>query len=235
MSLFVDSYKKLLIVQYADKTNANAHVGLFLSEFEKVYNLVNSFDKAFDLDTAVGKQLDIIGKIVGINRQVPFAVPKNYFGFAGHLNAYPMDDKFLTVITYPMRDKFEIPYSSSELNDNTYRFFIKAQIIKNYSKATMIDTNNLSIQNAVDYPFNNKAYMTDNKNMTMNIYINNTFDFNMIQYINQLDIIPRPQGVRYSNIISYVESETFGFNPNNKGFGDKFGAHIDSYYAIKIL
>ena len=37
-------------------------------------------------------------------------------------------DKLLSVVSYPMRNKFEIPYSSGELNDYDYRFFIKAQI-----------------------------------------------------------------------------------------------------------
>ena len=147
-----------------------------------------------------------------------------------------MGNKFLSIVAYPLRDKFEIPYTSGELNDFNYRFFIKAQIIKNYAKGTMIDSDNLSIQNAVDYLFKNEAYIVDNKNMTMNIYINNTFDFNMVQYIEQLDLIPRPQGVRYKSIISYVDSKTFGFNPNNTGFGDKFsGIDDQTYFAIKII
>lgn len=237
MGLFTDEYKKLLIIQYADKPNALAQIELTMGKLEEVYDLALSLEQAFDLDQATGKQLDILGKIVGINRSVPFAVPKNYFGFSDNpTTAWPMGDKFISVVAYPMKNKFEIPYSTGELNDFTYRFFIKAQIIKNYAKGTMIDENNLSIQNAIDFLFNNEAYVVDNQNMSMNIYINNTFDFNMIQYIEQLDLIPRPQGVKYKSIISYIDGNTFGFNPNNTGFGDKFsGIDDQTYFAIKII
>ena len=237
MGLFTDEYKKLLIIQYADKPNALAQIELTIGKLEQIYSLALSLEQAFDLDYAVGKQLDILGKIVGINRSVPFAVPKNYFGFSDNpTTGGPMGNKFLSVVAYPMKNKFEIPYSTGKLNDYNYRFFIKAKIIKNYAKGTMIDSDNLSIQNTVDYLFKNEAYIVDNKNMTMNIYINNTFDFNMVQYIEQLDLIPRPQGVRYKSIISYVDGETFGFNPNNTGFGDKFnGIDDQTYFAIKII
>lgn len=237
MGLFTDEYKKLLIIQYADKPNALAQIELTIKKLEETYDLALSLEQAFDLDQAEGKQLDTLGKIVGINRSVPIAViPKNYFGFEGHDDAWPMDDKFTSVVSYPMKNKFEIHFSTNDLNDYTYRFFMKAQIIKNHAKGTMIDENNLSIQNAIDYLFDNKAFVVDNKNMSMNIYINNTFDFNMVQYIEQLDLIPRPQGVRYRSIISYVDGNTFGFNPSDTGFGDKFsGIDDQTYFAIKII
>ena len=236
MGTYTEEYKKLLIVQYADKPNALSHTSLMLSKFEEVFNLVSSFEEAFDLDTAVGKQLDILGKIVGISRTVPFAVPKNNFGFFGGTYSFPMNDKFLNIVSYPFKDKFEIPYSTGELNDNDYRFFIKAKIIKNNVIATMINSNSLSLQNAIDYLFEGKGYIVDNYNMSMTIYIENTFNFDVIQYIQQLDLIPRPQGVLYKTIISYVDGKTFGFGVNNTGFGDKFdGIDDETYFAEKVI
>ena len=49
-----------------------------------------------------------------------------------------------------------------------------------------------------------------------------TNDFNLLQYIKQLDLIPRPQSVDYKLIFSYFEGNTLGFsdNPNSKGMGD---------------
>lgn len=236
MGLFTDQYKKLLIIQYSDKPKALAHIENIIGELEKVYDLANLFESAFDVDQALGKQLDIIGKIVGISRRVPFTVPKNYFGFSDNTStAYPMDDKFTPIVAYPFKNKFEIPYSTGELNDNDFRFFIKAQIIKNYVRTTMIDEDKLSLQDAIDYLFDNKGYVVDKQDMSLTIYINNTFNFDMIQYIKQLDLIPRPQGVEYETIISYVDGETFGFGANNAGFGDKFSTPITSYFAEKII
>lgn len=238
MGLFTDEYKKLLIIQYSDKPNALAQIELTMSKLEEVYDLALSLEQAFDLDQAVGKQLDILGKIVGINRSVPFAVPKNYFGFSDNsTTAWPMGNKFIeNFVSYPLKNKFEIPYTSGELNDYNYRFFIKAKIIKNNSKGTMIDTNNLSIQSTIDYLFNNTGYVVDNKDMSFNLYINQNFDLSMIQYINQLNLIPRPQGVKMNILIQYVEDNTFGFNVNNTGFGDRFNGIDDkTYFANKII
>ena len=236
MGLFTDNYRKLLIVQYADKPKAIAHINNIIGSLEDVYDLANLFEEAFDVDTAVGKQLDILGKIVGIERKVPFAVPKNYFGFDDNVStAYPMGNKFKSVVAYPLKNKFEIAYTTGELNDNDFRFFIKAKIIKNYVKAMMIDIDDrLSLQDTIDNLFDNKAYIVDNQDMSMTIYIDNTFNFNTIQYIKQLDLIPRPQGVKYEAIISYSDGSTFGFGVNNTGFGDKFSVPIESYFAEKI-
>lgn len=235
MSEYVNGNVKNLIIQYNDKPNAVATVTAITKEFEQCFNYANILNSAYDLDFAVGKQLDTIGKIVGISRNVPFVVPKNYFGFNGHLNSYPMGNKFKVVISYPLKDKFEIPYTDGQLNDNDYRFFIRAKIIKNYATSKTIDINRLSIQNAVDFLFNGKAYVVDNMNMTMTIYIDSSFDINMLLYLERLDLLPRPQGVGYNTIISYQEGKAFGFYLNNAGFGDKFNATEPSRFAYKIL
>ena len=59
MANFIEEYKKLLIWQYQDKKKKKKHIELILSEFEKIYNLLNVIPDAFDLDKAVGKQQDI--------------------------------------------------------------------------------------------------------------------------------------------------------------------------------
>lgn len=234
--MFIQSYIDLLILQYRNLPKAEQTIEALASKYEELYNVMNDFETAFDIDTAEGVQLDILGKIIGISRIVPFAVPKNYFGFNDNTTtAYPMDDKFLNVVTYPFKNKFEIPYSTGELNDYQYRLFIKVKIIKNNVKARMIDSSKLSLQDAIDFLFENKAYIVDNYNMSLNLYIDSTFDFNLIQYITQLDLIPRSQAVNYKTIISYNDGSTFGFGVNNSGFGDKFSSPIDSYFAEKVI
>ena len=234
---FIDNYVDLLILQYRDLPKAEATIKALVEPYKNIYDVMAQFETAFDVDLAVGKQLDIIGKIVGVNRLVPFTIPKKYFGFSDNPLSYPMGDKFLTVVSYPMKDKFEIPYTTGQLNDNDYRFFIKAKIIKNTVSAYMIRAKGNSLQNAIDFLFDSKAYIVDNKNMSLTIYIDSTFDFSLTPFINQLDIIPRPQGVDIKTVISYNTGDTFGFsdNANSKGFGDKFGTPINSYFANKIL
>lgn len=235
MSDYIDGNVANLIIQYSNKPNAISTITAITEEFELIYNNSNILDIAYNLDTAVGKQLDIIGKIVGISRNVPFSVPKKYFGFDGHLNSYPFGSKFNVVASYPFRSKFEIPYSNGQLNDNDYRFFIKAKIIKNYATSKNIDSNSLSIQNAVDYLFNGKGYVTDNYDMSMTLYIDSSYDSSKLTYLENLDLLPRPQGVRYNTFISYQDGITFGFNSFNAGLGSKFATSEPSRFAFKII
>lgn len=235
MSDYIVGNVSNLIIQYGQKSNAVATVTAYSEEFELIYDNANILQMAYDLDFAVGKQLDIIGKIVGISRNIPFSIPKNYFGFSGHLNAYPFGSKFNSVVTYPFRGKFEIPYSDGQLNDNDYRFFIKAKIIKNYVTSKNIDSNNFSIQNAVDYLFNSKAYISDNHDMTMTLNIDSGFDISKLTSLENLDLLPRPQGVRYNTFISYQDSFTFGFNSFNTGLGSKFAISEPSRFAYKLI
>lgn len=235
MSDYIDGNVANLIIQYGNKSNAVSTVTAITEEFELIYDNANILDVAYNLDTAIGKQLDVIGKIVGISRVVPFSVPKKYFGFDGHLNSYPFDSKFNVVVSYPFRSKFEIPYSDGQLNDNDYRFFIKARIIKNYATSKNIDSNKLSIQDLVDYLFNSKAYITDNYDMTMTLYIDSSYDSSNLTYLENLDLLPRPQGVRYNTLVSYQEGITFGFNSFNTGLGSKFATSESSRFAFKII
>lgn len=235
MSDYIVGNVSNLIIQYGQKSNAVATVTAYSEEFELIYDNANILQMAYDLDFAVGKQLDIIGKIVGISRNVPFSVPKKYFGFDGHLNAYPFGSKFNVVVSYSFRSKFEITYSDGQLNDNDYSFFIKAKIIKNYATSKNIDSSNLSIQNAVDYLFNSKAYIVDNKDMTMTLYIDSSYDSSKLIYLENLDLLPRPQGVRYNTFISYQDGITFGFNSFNAGLGSKFAISEPSRFAYKII
>ena len=235
--MFTQNYLDLLILQYSDSIKASDTITALTSKFEALYNIVSVFDDSFDVDSAVGVQLDTVGKIVGVSRIVPFSVAKKHFGFADNALSYPMDDKFLSVVSYPMDDRFSPDYSESELDDFNFRFFIKSKIIKNIVSAYMIRDSENSLQNAIDFLFSSKAYLVDNGDMSLTLYVNSDFDFDLIPFINQLEVIPRPQGVSLSTIISYNDNNTFGFadNVNNNGFGDKFGTAIDSYFAEKII
>lgn len=223
MSDFVESYSKLLIYQYQDKPKAKAHIKSLIENYEEIYKLLNQLLEVYDIDLAVGRQLDVLGRILGISRKVPFAIAKKYFGFDDNINSYPMGDLNGGIVAYPFKDLDEPDYTDGELNDNQYRLFLKAKAIKNNVKALMIDKEeNLSLQNAIDFLFDNKAYLVDNKDMTLSIYIDNSYDFTLLQYIKQLDLIPRPQTVDYSLVYSYIEDGTLGFsdNPNSLPMGD---------------
>lgn len=73
-------YADLLAYEYRGRPNATAQVKLFAKQ-ALADLLVDQIVSAFDVDTAVGKQLDIIGKYVGVPRNIGSVIPKPYFGF----------------------------------------------------------------------------------------------------------------------------------------------------------
>ncbi len=224
------SYKNLLIKQYFDKPNARAEIDILDKSFTELYNLFLSFDKEYDLDFARGQQLDKLGKIVGISRIVPKSLPKIYFGFDENPNALGFSDKFNpTVKSAPFFDKESELFTATELNDNDFRFFIKAKVALNYCSAVMASDDRISMQEVIQKAFNEQAYIVDNKDMTLTLFISPLFDLDKLELVKVLNLLPKPQAVRYDIIIQADAGLTFGFtdNPNSKGFADRF----DPFYG----
>ena len=68
----LDGYRKLLTSQYKTRPKLTSWLLWLLSEGLTYKNTVQEFLDAFNLDTAIGVQLDIIGQIVGVDRLLSF-------------------------------------------------------------------------------------------------------------------------------------------------------------------
>jgi hypothetical protein len=193
--------------------------------WRKTFEWIDSFSEEFDLDNATGDRLDIVGRIVGINRIVPFVVAKIAFGFSENPNARGFEDKFSPLADRaPFQDKFERTYTTLQFDDLAYRFFIRAKISRNTGSPYLVDDIGLSIQEAVNALFQGGAYVIDQKDMTLILYVSPLFNFERLLAIIRLNLLPKPQGVRYKIITQAGPGETFGFadNVNSLPFADKF-------------
>ncbi len=205
---FIDEYLGLLIIQYSDSSKAVAEVTLKASEYAKIYEFYSNFFDAFDLDQAIGDQLDIIGKIVGIPRIVPFSTIKKYFGFSDNANSLSFD-------AGTMFDKFtDSGYTDTELSDVQMRKLIRAKISKNITSPYMVADERISLQDVINSAFNGAAYVIDNYDMTLTLYIDESVSIDDLTLIKNLNLLPSPQGVGYKSFISYSTVETFGFGDN---------------------
>lgn len=68
----IQSYLDLITSQHKTKPNFNAWLSAPLAKVYDGLSAANSINAAFDIDSAVGSQLDIIGQIVGRSRSLPF-------------------------------------------------------------------------------------------------------------------------------------------------------------------
>lgn len=232
-------YQDLLIKQYWEKPSAYAEAGVMADGWSTVYDFLTAIAEGFDLDNATGDRLDIIGRIVGIPRIVPFVLPKVAFGFDGNPNSRGFADKFdASRVSAPFQDKFAPEYTPQQLNDADYLFFIRAKIAVNTVAAFMASDERLSIQDSISTTFNGRAYVVDNQDMTLTLYVAPEVDENKLRLIRQLDLLPKPQGVRYDVIAQAEPGSTFGFgnNPESVGFADKFDSSREGgLLARKVL
>lgn len=65
-------YDALVTSEYQGSTNMLAWLNANLQLFQDVFLCLNNFNSSFDIDQAVGAQLDILGVIIGVSRVVNF-------------------------------------------------------------------------------------------------------------------------------------------------------------------
>lgn len=239
MSEFTDAYARLLIKQYYAQPNASAEIAAMVSNMETIRDGYAAFGDAFDLDQAIGAQLDILGAIVGIARSIPFVIDKLAFGFSDNPNARGFGDRFVEVADVaPFQDKFEPTRTALELTDADYQYFIRARIAVNIGGPYMVSDDRTSLQEVIQVLFDGLAYVIDKQDMSLALYVSPSFDTVRLQALQQLGLLPKPQGVRYSSIVQSVVGESFGFseNPDALGFGDRFDSGVvGGALATKVI
>ena len=154
-------------------------------------DLVNNLPSLFDLDTAVGQQLDFVGEWIGFNRDVLVPVTNVFFNWGvdglGWAQGY-----------------WEDQYSSigvTSLPDSVYRSMLYTKVALNNWKGDIPDIiSSLSIA----FP-NNQLIIFDNQDMTMTIGILGHIDVLTQSLITSGYFDIRPAGVK----IEFVTSTTF--------------------------
>lgn len=207
----IESYEKLLIKQYWRSPKARADIALRLGTLAPIADVLLGLADAFDVDQAVGRQLDIIGRIVGLNRRVQTFL--EFFGFRGHTGARGFGQA-------PFYRRGEPKYGWTTLGDESYRRFLKAKIAINNVKAKMIAPDYLSIQGAIQLASDGRAWVVDNYDMSLTLYVDPSVPLSELRLLLDLGLLARPQGVYYK-VIQAAQDGYFGFssNPNAKGFG----------------
>lgn len=235
----VDDYTNLLIKQYWEKTKAKAEVTLQAETWNTTHTFLSALDQAFDLDFAVGAQLDVLGRIVGVSRSVPDFIPKVYFGFTINPTSKGFSSKFNpTRVGSPFFSKFSSGFTDLQLDDNDYRFFIRVKAALNRASGYISTDRYIGIQDVVLSAFNGRAYVVDNLDMTLTLYVSPSFGLDRLKLIRSLNLLPKPQGVRYKIIIQAEPGLTFGFssNPLSRGFASKFDPLREGgFFARKVI
>lgn len=215
VSELVEYYKNLLVVQYHGKPKAQATIALLIDAM-LANGLAFDVRDGFDIDTAIGAQLDIIGLYVGIDRFYQGQVLSGYFAFTEYNEvSIPADKRgFAVYADYDTKTGKTLKYSDVlsqdlKLPDDAFRFVLKLKIVQNNSNHS-----HKSIDDSLYTFFGNTLIMDSIGNMVMN-YFAYGVDSGILDAVVQKKVLPKPMGVRLQYLIEQDEP-LFGFATYDK-------------------
>lgn len=229
----VEYYQNLLIIQYNNKEKARATIKS-ISEALLASGILFDIRDGFNIDNAVGAQLDVIGKYVGLDRFYTMVQdPIDYFAFTDYEEIDPDEEEKFGLTDYANFDDFQyngtLNYSSvltqdNKLNDEDFRSLIKLRIIQNNSNHS-----HKSIDDAIWQVFGDSVVPSSEGDMHMIYFLRNA-NQSIIEAALTKGVLPRPMGVGVS-LIRMEEEFFFGMtsysdvlngidNPLSFGFSD---------------
>jgi hypothetical protein len=238
----IEYYKDLLLFQYADKPKARATIGV-LVETALCDLLPMEMGKAFDLETAIGDQLDILGKYIGFSRRIVGEIPRTWFEVVDYVTynpatVYPGFTDYSNLDTNSDTQFYRYIYLSnsfSDLTDDEYRYMLKLKLALNSSNNTLYE-----IQNILFDFFGYDIIAYDLKNMTISYSVLASTSYFALLAISQ-GLLPKPMGVGLAGVFEVVDqTKLFGFQDyvfnasNETGFSD-YLTGFNGYQWISYL
>jgi len=208
----VDYYTNLLIIQYNNKPNARATISLFIETLLANGILIDIRD-AYNVDTAVGIQLDVLGLYVGVNRFFTTNEPKDYYAFTDYVEVDPDAEEKFGFTDYANFDDYQyngtMNYNSilsveNRLSDDDFRVIIKLKILQNN-----INHSHKSIDDGMFNYFGTDVRPDSPGDMHMYYFLSENMTAIILASITK-SILPRPIGVGIS-LIENVSGKFFGF------------------------
>lgn len=200
--MILDDYLNLITSEHRDKQNFIAMLSAPVSLAVQIQNVLNSMIPLFDVDLAVGEQLDVIGQWVGITRNVSIPIPGVYFSWDGTDSSVGWD--------FGTWQPFLQPVDVTVLPDDAYLSLIRAKIAANSWDGT---TNGAYVIWDTVFP-NFRILIQDNQNMSYNLaVVGGIVDSLTVALLTGGYIPLKPEGVRVAvYYVSIDANPAFGWD-----------------------
>jgi hypothetical protein len=210
-----------------------AFVRALLASSVELEDVLQKVAEQVDIDLAEGVNLDVIGEIVGISRIIPASVQLAFFGFQDNVAALNFGEEGALGVGARFFDEGEPYLATSVLNDPEFRLLIRAKIVKNHALGTNEDViagmaylfggGGMAIQVAVE----------DAGGMAIQVAVGRSLTYLEKVLITNLDVLPRPAGVRISQRVTYNATNHFGFDGQNSAlsFGEEGQPTVGGQFA----
>lgn len=189
-------YTTLITSQHADKPKFAALVQALTGAVDGITQAIASLPQAFDLDVAVGAQLDVDGQWIGQPRTVGGVLTLGYFGFSDNVAAANFGEESDASIGGRFYEEGEPFTSTAVLADPEYRKVLQAKILRNHYQGTTDE-----IVNALRLIFGAPAHIDDQGVMSLVVVINAPISLVGQSLLTNFDLLPRPAGVAIGQII----------------------------------
>jgi hypothetical protein len=121
--MIVEEYLALITSEHADRPKFRATVEASVSPLAKVQDMLRSLPAAFDVDTAVGVQLDAVGMWIGQSRRINQQISGVYMEWDGAATVGWENGSW--------KGEFDPSAGIIDLPDDSYRLLLKANIAAN--------------------------------------------------------------------------------------------------------
>lgn len=219
----MSKYTDLITNYHRDKPLFTQHVDLSTRPITDAATAMNSLITAFDIDEAVGVQLDILGEWIGRDRTVALPISGVYFSF---------DTDGLGWDQGVWQGPYDPDSGFTALSDDTYRIILKAKIAINQWDGT-----NDALKDILDTALAGsglKMQIVDNQYMTISVWVFPETDISLVSReliaaIKQGYLTVKAAGVWAGDIQTpsiltpSVGTKFFGFDMDNEfiaGFDD---------------
>jgi uncharacterized protein YxeA len=209
LQILQDYYTNLLIIQYKTKIKSRATIQALIKELIPVNTstgnlLFSDIRDAFNIATATGVNLDIIGKYVGCSRQYKTQLQFEAFSFLTyeHLTPTQYQDGMNTYNTWTGSTGVFATYNSNGgntqtnyLSDDDFRTLIYLKIAKNKSNSSYG-----SIDSILYSIFGNSVSVSGSGGMRMLVQCDPA-QLQLVQVAIEQDVFPRPTTVNFVGIM----------------------------------
>jgi hypothetical protein len=204
-------YLAKITSEHAGAPKFTTMVAAVTGAFADAINFSQSLSGSFDLDAAVGVQLDAIGLWVGLSRKIRTPLVGVYFSF---------DTTGLGFEQGVIKGPFDPSDGLVSLDDETYRTILRAKIAANHWDGTLPGA--AAILQGVFPGGTTTVFIQDNYDMSMTVGIVGappSAAFRALLTAGYLRV--KPEGVSASYVVPSVPAPIFGFdvqNSNISGF-----------------
>jgi hypothetical protein len=124
----ISKYMALVPPQHADKPKFMAFLAMLVQPIADIIALLEGMPDQFDLDDAIGAQLDIVGFWVGVTRDITVPLPNVYFS---------LDTAGLGLDQGTLQGPFDSTAGLLSLPNDAYRTLLRARIASNHWDGTI--------------------------------------------------------------------------------------------------